>query len=176
MLRVRQAEPVQRWSRGERRRPVPGNAIGTQRTAHVEGNAHKLVADVALITHGQVLLTRYQDVTRYDGQHGWFLPDDHLAYAEHPEEAAKRIAREQLNVRLASCSLSRIESFANGGWHLIFHYRANLDNRPPVAAGDNVAAAQWFPLDALPDRSEFAHGGWAIDVLQAMGLIPPDGP
>jgi hypothetical protein len=32
-------------------------------------------------------------------------------------------------------------------------------------AGANVAAAEWFPLDALPPDAEQAHEGWAGDVL-----------
>ena len=31
-----------------------------------------------------------------------------------------------------------------------------------------VAAAQWFPLDALPPRSEVAHNGWSLGVLKKM--------
>jgi len=35
-----------------------------------------------------------------------------------------------------------------------------------LKVGKNVAEAKWFPLDALPDRKEVSHGGWAVDVLQ----------
>ncbi len=136
----------------------------------MECKVHRLVADVAVVAEAQVLLVRYGDVSRYDGQRGWFLPDDFLTHAEHPEEAAKRIAFEQASIPLAACALGGIESFANGAWHVIFHYRANLDQLPPIQPGDNVATARWFALDALPPRSECAHDGWAIDVLETMGL------
>jgi len=49
---------------------------------------HKLVADVAVLADRQVLLVRYQDTRNYDGQRGWFLPDDYLMFVEHPDEAA----------------------------------------------------------------------------------------
>jgi len=39
----------------------------------------KLVADVALVGGDQVLFVRYRDTSRYDGEGGWFLPDDYLS-------------------------------------------------------------------------------------------------
>src|SRR5437762_12225115 len=90
---------------------------------------HKLVADIALFSGRRVLLVKYRDVARYDGQRGWFLPDDFLVHEEHPQDAAKRIAREQTGVELEDARLSHIESFGNGAWHLIFHYRARSEER-----------------------------------------------
>src|SRR5438309_2580077 len=95
---------------------------------------HKLVADIALFSGRRVLLVKYRDVARYDGQRGWFLPDDFLVHEEHPQDAAKRIAREQTGVELEDARLSHIESFGNGAWHLIFHYRADLPT-PTVKPG-----------------------------------------
>ena len=132
---------------------------------------HRLVADVAIRSRDQVLLVKYKDVSRYDGQRGWFLPDDFLAHLEHPEEAAKRIARDQTGLALADLRLSHVESFGNGAWHLVFHYRADVTGSPVVQAGPNVAALEWFPRSGLPDRTTIAHNGWAVDILYAM-----DGP
>ncbi len=42
----------------------------------------------------------------------------------------------------------------------------------PVTAGNNVLAAQWFPLNDLPASPEVAHEGWALDVLQRMRVKP----
>jgi ADP-ribose pyrophosphatase YjhB (NUDIX family) len=124
----------------------------------------KLVADVALLASGRVLLVRYEDTSRYDGQAGWFLPDDYLSRLEHPDDAARRIAREQLGLEIDP-TLAEIESFGNGDWHLIFHYRAELADSGRVGKGANITAAEWFPVDALPPPDEQAHGGWAADVL-----------
>ena len=129
--------------------------------------AVKLVADVAVVADDRVLLVRYQDVSRYDGQRGWFLPDDYLAEGEHPDAAAGRILREQAGLEL-NPALAEIESFADGAWHLIFHYRAAAAAPDAVRPGANVAAAQWFPLDALPPDAEQAHEGWAGDVLSRL--------
>jgi ADP-ribose pyrophosphatase YjhB (NUDIX family) len=126
--------------------------------------AVKLVADVAVVADGRVLLVRYEDVSRHDGQRGWFLPDDYLAVGEHPDAAAQRILREQVGFQ-SEPTLAEIESLANGAWHLIFHYRAAAAPMERARAGANVAAAEWFPLDALPPDAEQAHEGWAGDVL-----------
>ena len=132
---------------------------------------HKLVADVALVAEDQVLLVKYRDTRKYDGQTGWFLPDDYLRRLEHPGEAAKRIVKEQTGLEASNLSLSFIESFeGNGAWHLIFHYRSETARAAPVAPVGNVGAAQWFPVDRLPPREDLAHGGWAADVLAGRAI------
>jgi hypothetical protein len=78
---------------------------------------------------------------------------------------AKRIVREQLELEPPDLELADIESLGNGAWHLIFHYRGDLADRAELRRGENVALAEWFPLDSLPDASEVAHHGWALDVL-----------
>src|SRR5205809_6704288 len=128
---------------------------------------HKLVADIALFSGRRVLLVKYLDVARYDGQRGWFLPDDFLVHEEHPQDAAKRIAREQTGGELEDARLSHIESFGNGAWHLIFHYRAHLPT-PTGKPRPNTAATEWFQRRQLPTRSEFAHEDGAADVRNEM--------
>src|SRR5438132_1309268 len=91
---------------------------------------HKLVADIALFSGRKVLCVKYRDVARYDGQRGWFLPDDFLAHTEHPEAAATRIAREQLGVRPEDVRMTDTDSFGNRARHPIPHSRANV---PPSA-------------------------------------------
>jgi ADP-ribose pyrophosphatase YjhB (NUDIX family) len=125
----------------------------------------KLVADVAIVAEGEVLLVRYANTSKYDGQTGWFLPDDFLARGEHPDDAARRIVRDQTGLDVPELRLGEIESFENGGWHLVFHYVGGLAEPSPVAVVGNVAAAQWFELDALPPPSEVGHGGWCLEVI-----------
>jgi len=128
---------------------------------------HKLIADVTILAEHGVVLARYRDLSRYDGQRGWFLPDDYLAHGEHPLDAARRIAREQLGIELDAPQLALVESFDGDGraWHLTFHVVATTEARPMIIPGENVAAAEWFPLAALPAAREVAHEGWALDVL-----------
>jgi len=129
---------------------------------------HKLVADVAIFDGHRVALVKYRNVARYDGQRGWFLPDDFLGHQEHPEQAAKRVAKEQTGVVLRTVRLTHIESFGNSAWHLIFHYRADLPRAKKAKSGANVAALEWFDRSKLPPRDECAHHGWAVDVLATM--------
>ncbi len=116
----------------------------------MECTVHKLVADVAVLAGRQVLLVRYKETRTYDGQRGWFLPDDSLLFVEHPDEAA-RILREQVGTTASRIGLDHIESFGGGktAWHLIFHYKAMLADALPVTAGNNVLAAQ-VPVERPP--------------------------
>ena len=129
---------------------------------------HKLVADVMALAQGRVLMVRYRDVSRYDGQRGWFLPDDYLALGEHPGEAAKRILLEQAGTPSEAPQLSFIESFGGEdgeAWHLIFHYNVELPEASEIPTSGNIAEAKWFSLEGLPPADEVAHHGWALDVI-----------
>jgi ADP-ribose pyrophosphatase YjhB (NUDIX family) len=127
---------------------------------------HKLVADLTLVAEGRVALVRYRDVSRYDGQRGWFLPDDHLQHGEDPAAGTARIARDQLGLAVEPARLATVESFANGAWHLIFHYLLQLDRAPELVPGPNLVEARWFEPERLPPREDMAHDGWAADVLK----------
>ena len=131
---------------------------------------HKLVCDVALLAENRVLLVKYRETRKYDGESGWFLPDDYLRRLEHPEETARRIVKEQTGFESPKLRLGLIESFEgnDGTWHLIFHYVGRLRQRTPVPPIGNVATADWFPLARLPSREEMAHHGWAADVLRSV--------
>jgi ADP-ribose pyrophosphatase YjhB (NUDIX family) len=135
----------------------------------------KLVADVAVVAGDHVLLVRYRDTSKYDGEAGWFLPDDNLQRLEHPDDAARRIVDEQVGVHGVDVTLAEIESFDGGAWHLVFHYVAALAEPVEVAAAGNVAETKWCPLGELPDPSEIAHHGWALDVLSRVVAVPGAG-
>ena len=128
----------------------------------------KLVADIALLFQNKVLLVKYTDTNKYDHKKGWFLPDDLINFNEHPEDAAKRIAIDQLGIPLEGQRLDYMESFTGGdkSWHLIFHYVSVLKIIPAVSLNENVAKAEWFDLDKLPDDKEIAHHGWARYILE----------
>jgi len=129
---------------------------------------HKLIADVCLIADGRVLFARYKNTDAYDGEEGWFLPDDFLQHAEHPEDAAKRILQSQAGISPASLQLGHIESFeGHGYWHLIFHYVASA-TASRLTPGENVGQLEWFPLHQLPPAEEVAHGGWGLETLQKL--------
>jgi ADP-ribose pyrophosphatase YjhB (NUDIX family) len=131
---------------------------------------HSLISDVAVFSGDRVLLLRYRDMEKYDGETGWFLPDDVLCHLEHPTRAAKRIAREHVGLELEDVRLDHIESFKgnDGSWHMSFHHAAEVETEPDLQPASDVVSAQWFQLGALPPRSEVAHHGWALTVLRKL--------
>ena len=136
----------------------------------------RLVADVFLRADDEVLLVRYAHPEKYDGQRGWFLPDDFLAHGEHPADAAKRILADQLGLVDVDVRLDHIELLDGDDWHLIFHFRAELPRVGSVHASADVAEARWFALQNLPSRDEVAHDGWALDLIAAMNAVPQGEP
>lgn len=130
-------------------------------------SVHKLVADALVVAEGKALLVKYKDTAPYDGQAGWFIPDDFLRDLEHPADAASRILKAQVGIKPPNLDLGLIESFGGGGtWHLMFHYVGRLPRARAIDAGPNVAEAKWFALGKLPPRDEVAHHGWARDVIK----------
>ncbi len=131
---------------------------------------HSLIADVAVLADGRVLLVKYTDVNKYDHQGGWFLPDDGLRHLEHPEAGARRILRKQLGLTVRRPSLDHIESFRgnDGSWHLAFHYKVEFHTGPSIHPPGELLAAEWFDLEKLPEKSEVAHHGWALTVIRKM--------
>ncbi len=121
---------------------------------------------MAVLHHNSALLVKYSDSSQYDNQPGWFLPNDALRHAEHPETGVRRILREQVGIENATLKLVEVESFIgdNESWHLIFDYLA-FPTSTKVTKGEGVADAKWVEIDKLPGPGEFAHRGWGRAVL-----------
>jgi len=109
-----------------------------------EEKGYTLIADVAAFANSSVLFVKYADPEAYDGQTGWFLPDASLKYLEHPDKAAGRILKEQLGLDVV---VNHIESFRGNyaSWHLSFHYKIDLNDRPILKPSKLIGASQWFP-------------------------------
>jgi ADP-ribose pyrophosphatase YjhB (NUDIX family) len=131
---------------------------------------HSLIADVALLAEGKVLLVRYKDANKYDHQKGWFLPDDALQHLEHPDEGTRRILKEQLNFDASKPALHYIESFKGNdkNWHLVFHYKGELPKIPALLPSADVEKSEWFDLKNLPPPAEVAHHGWALGTIKTV--------
>ena len=140
----------------------------------MECTQHTLVAHVAVLHHSSALLVKYKPTP--DNQQGWFLPNDDLHFLEHPDEAAKRILKQQLGINDASIKMVEIESFAgnNKTWHLIFDYLA-FPRSMHVVPAQLVSEAKWFEIDKLPEAESFAHHGWGKSMLvkHALSKIQP---
>ncbi len=130
----------------------------------MECNKHTLVAHVAALHHSSALLIKYK--IGPDNQQGWHLPNDDLRHLEHPEQAARRILKEQAGIDDATIRLVEIESFVgnNQTWHLIFDYLA-FTRTMKTSPGDAVSELKWFEIDKLPPPEDFAHHGWGRAVL-----------
>lgn len=130
----------------------------------VECNQHTMVAHVGALHHSSALLVKYS--LGPDGQQGWFLPNDDLRYLEHPDQAAKRILKQQVGIEDATLKLVEIESFLgnNQTWHLIFDYLA-FPRKMSISPGKGLAEAKWFEIEKLPPAEDFAHNGWGRSVL-----------
>lgn len=130
----------------------------------------KLISDVAIFSDGDVLLLKYKNDNKYDHQEGWFLPDDILEDGEHPEEAAIRILKEQLNLSNINPILNHIESFTgkDNSWHMVFHYKAEIALADEIRISKDIIEYDWFNVKNLPDKKEIAHNGWAMYTIRAI--------
>jgi len=128
---------------------------------------HKLIAGVVVLAGRKALLVKYKDTSSHDGQTGWFHPDDVLEDGEDPEAGASRILKEQLGLKPPKIRFGFFESFKgnDGTQHLMFHYKAKFAKPPGLAPSAKVAKAEWFDVRKLPPKAEFAHHGWARDVI-----------
>lgn len=113
----------------------------------------------------------------------WVLPASQLKYGEHPDDAAKRIIKEQLNTEAKSVSYRGLWSFANHHWDLCFIYDVKLRTEPRPLKGEEAAKypPEYFnssqllgelryfkPKEIRPDMM----GRGQEDVLRAVGLLP----
>jgi ADP-ribose pyrophosphatase YjhB (NUDIX family) len=143
-----------------------GNYLALEGVPMVGEGRTKLVVDVALFSGDSVLLVKYHDVRKYDGETGWFLPDDFLVHGEDPKVAGERILREQVGKTRSRLRIGFIESFADGAWHIIFHYVGRVSRTFSPRLGRNVSDAKWFRLARLPRASDVAHHGWALQTIR----------
>jgi ADP-ribose pyrophosphatase YjhB (NUDIX family) len=120
----------------------------------------KLIATLSVLTGDSVAFVTYRRAP--DSEAGLFLPNDLLRGRENPYTAAKRIAREQLGIGLKEPLLFDVDSFDgnDGTWHIAFHFRGEVAEAGGVKPSEEVTSLQWMSLDALPDKSKIAHGGW----------------
>src|SRR5260370_37391361 len=103
----------------------------------MECNTHTLVVQVAPLHHSSALLLKYR--ISPDNQQGWFLPNGDLHHLEHPEQAAKRVLKEQAGIDDATLKLAEIESFVgnNKTKHLDFDYLA-FNRKMTTTPGNSV--------------------------------------
>ncbi len=105
----------------------------------------KLAPRIILLRDGQVLLIQHTY------RPGWFLPGGGLDKGESLEECIRREAEEEAGATIRDLELLGIysEFGEDKSDHVAIFVSRDFGWRPP-APGNEVARAEWFPLDALP--------------------------
>ena len=112
---------------------------------------------------------------KYASSNKWLLPASHLMYGEKPEDAAKRVLTEQVNVSNAKLSLLQVQSHISQNpndpeaahWDICFVYTAEF-------RGKQLNRPEWFselgfqnPKSLKSEDFTRGHG----DVLTELGII-----
>ena len=99
---------------------------------------------------------------------GWAIPGGFVDPDEDLIDAARRELHEETG--LTPPTLEQLATFGHPdrdprGRTISVVYGARLRHAVPPAAGDDAAAARWFPLDALPTDLAFDHAAILAQVL-----------
>lgn len=103
----------------------------------------------------------------------WALPGGHVEEGEGLLDAAKRELAEETGI--TQVSLRQMGTYGDPGrdprgWMATVVFAGHV-NEPVAVAGDDAAAAQWFPLDNLPQMA-FDHNDIVKDVLEKFRMEP----
>ncbi len=128
-----------------------------------------LTVDSVLIKAGKILLIQ-RNHPPFAGH--WALPGGFVDENEPLEAAARRELFEETG--LEPPELQQLGAFGDPGrdprgWTVSVVFWANVEDEVTPRAGDDAAAARWWPLDDLPPLA-FDH---AEIVRQAIGLSVP---
>lgn len=120
----------------------------------------------ALVPNTQVLLIQRKNPP-FEG--GWAFPGGFLGEEETVEEAVYRELEEETGLQVKS--LKQFKTFSEidrdpRGRTISVAFVAKLALEPlPLLARDDAAAAQWFPIDQLPDLA-FDHAAILKEAIQ----------
>jgi hypothetical protein len=125
----------------------------------------KLITYVAVVRDERILLVEY--VTPPNPMSpGWWIPAPECEFGQDPADRAA-MTLDELGFPGVEARLVEVESFVSpGGWHVIFHYRAEV--RTDAAPSEAIRRHAWFGGDDLPRPAEFAHGGWEVKLARRM--------
>ena len=122
----------------------------------------KVGVGVAVVENDRLLLVR-RAINPERGK--WSLPAGYLDHGEDPRTTAEREALEETGLVVVVDELLDVifNPPGGGGASILILYRARRSGGT-LQAGDDADAADFFPLDALPDLA-FASTRAAIDRL-----------
>jgi len=107
-----------------------------------------------LITRGRSVLLGQRAIEPYKGM--WDIVGGFLESGEHPEDGARREAREEtgLDVTLGPLISIGMGQYTDGDWTLNLYYIAQTWSGT-LQANDDVAVLRWFDADDLPAEIAF---------------------
>lgn len=105
-----------------------------------------LGARVILLKDNEVLLIRHTY------REGWFFPGGGVDKGETLETAARRESEEEAHATIGELMLLGVYGTASEGKtdHIAIFYTRDFEIRA-FTPNNEIAAREWFPLDALPD-------------------------
>lgn len=93
----------------------------------------------------------------------WTIPSSIINVGEHPEEAVKRIVREQVGAEARSTKLLDIQSYGDKHWDLCFVYEVSVDGTGKISP--DIELVEYFEKGKMPPEFRTDHA----EVLQTMG-------
>ncbi|WP_261807097.1 NUDIX hydrolase [Lapidilactobacillus luobeiensis] len=93
----------------------------------------------------------------------WALPETFMRANESADEAALRLIKEKIGLKLAAFHTEQLATFTDqrrseGARALSLAYMTFLPEMPPLQAGYGALAAQWFAVTAQPTHFQLHHG------------------
>ncbi len=118
-------------------------------------------------------LLSYSQEERREAERQTRLPSTYIYEGENPDDALKRIMRDQLGVKTFSASAPRIFSYNSPSdwypgsyhWDLAFAYKVGISQKPRKSPN-------WKELEFL-DRRELKKKdfGWNSDFVRDLGIV-----
>jgi ADP-ribose pyrophosphatase YjhB (NUDIX family) len=130
--------------------------------------ANPASASCAVVVKGRQVCLVKRKIEPYRGH--WTLPAGYQEYFETAEEAAVREVREECGLEVEILSLLHVLYTTDDA-----RKRANLTvylaraTGGSLQPGDDAEAAQFFPVDALPDLIGFVNNRRVLDELRRRG-------
>lgn len=120
------------------------------------------VSSFAIIKNGsKVLLVKRLGPEFTAGK--WTIPSSLINIGEHPEQAIKRIVREQVGAETRNVKFLDIQSYGDKHWDLCFVYECTIDSVGKLS--QDIERAEYFDKGKLPQEFRGDH----MEVLQTLG-------
>ncbi len=93
----------------------------------------------------------------------WTFPSSLINIGEHPEQAIKRVIKEQVGAEAKNVKLLEVQSYGDKHWDLCFVYRADIDSIGKLS--QDIEKAEYFDRGSLPPEFRGDH----LEILQSLG-------